>query len=110
MEVKQSMKALDFETRTAVAKCVSEFCYERQIVTKISCYVFRESITRVCEAAGFKPPSKKPKRSKVSKLLGDEPSMKYAGANVNLTVTTETISIMVMDSGEVRKLVNVLHE
>ena len=67
-------------------------------------FVFsRESISKVCEAAGLKAAPKKAKKSKVTKLLGEQPNMKYAGANVNLTITTESITIMVMESGEVMK-------
>ena len=50
----------------------------------------------------MKAAPKKAKKSKVTKLLGEQPNMKYAGANVNLTITTESITIMVMESGEVR--------
>lgn len=38
---------------------------------------------------------------KVSRMLGDNPHMHYAGANVNLTISTESISLMVMETGEV---------
>lgn len=34
-------------------------------------------------------------------MLGDNPHMHYAGANVNLTISTESISLMVMETGEV---------
>lgn len=80
MEVKQSMKSLDFETRTAVAK---------------------ESISRVCDAAGLKTASKKNKRQKIAKYLGDEPNLVFAGSNVNLTITTDSLTMMIMESGEV---------
>lgn len=81
MEVKQSMKTLDFDTRTAVTK---------------------ESISRVCEMAGLKSAPKKNKRSgKVSKLLGEQPNLLFAGSNVNLTITTDCLTIMIMESGEV---------
>lgn len=34
-------------------------------------------------------------------MLGDAPHMQYAGANVNLTITTDSIILMIMESGEV---------
>ncbi|XP_074649704.1 SHC-transforming protein 1-like [Tubulanus polymorphus] len=79
-EVKVSMKSLDFDIRTQVAK---------------------ESIHRVCDAAGLKTASKKRKvDKKVTRFLGDRPSMLYAGSNVNLTVTTESLILTVMETGE----------
>ncbi|XP_025077554.1 SHC-transforming protein 1-like isoform X2 [Pomacea canaliculata] len=81
IEVKESMKTLDFETRTTVA---------------------REAINRVAEAGGLKTASKRRKVDrKVSRMLGDNPHMHYAGANVNLTISTESISLMVMETGEI---------
>ncbi|GFR90390.1 SHC-transforming protein 1 [Elysia marginata] len=81
LEIKESMKTLDFETRTIIA---------------------RESINRVAEAAGLKTASKRKKIAKqLQKMLGDLPHMQYAGSNVNLTITTDSIQLMIMESGEV---------
>ncbi|ELT87925.1 hypothetical protein CAPTEDRAFT_201178, partial [Capitella teleta] len=81
MEVKESMKSLDFETRTAIAK---------------------ESISRVCDVAGLKTATKKSKRgTRISSLLGSEPQMVYAGSNVNLTITTENLTIMNIENGDI---------
>lgn len=81
IEVKESMKTLDFETRTQVA---------------------REAINKVSEAAGLKTATKKRKMDKrVSRMLGENPHMHYAGANVNLTITTDSINLMVMETGEI---------
>ncbi|BFY97746.1 hypothetical protein BsWGS_00786 [Bradybaena similaris] len=81
LEIKESMKALDFETRTAVA---------------------RESISRVAEAAGLKTASKKKKIDRnLGSMLGEAPHMQYTGSNVNLTITTECINLMIMETGEV---------
>ncbi|KAK6188240.1 hypothetical protein SNE40_004463 [Patella caerulea] len=80
IDVKESMKSLDFETRTAVA---------------------REAINIVAEAAGLKTASKKRKADKkISKMLADLPHMQHAGANVNLTVSTNRITLIVMESGQ----------
>lgn len=81
VEVKESMKSLDFDTRTQVA---------------------REAINRVAEAAGLKTATKKRKvERRVSRMLGENPHMMYAGANVNLTITTDSINLMVMETGEI---------
>ncbi|CAG5117517.1 unnamed protein product [Candidula unifasciata] len=81
LEIKESMKSLDFETRTAIA---------------------RESIKKVAEAAGLKTASKQKKADRhLDKMLGNNPHMQYAGANINLTITTESINLMVMESGEI---------
>nr|KAG5703677.1 hypothetical protein BaRGS_002551 [Batillaria attramentaria] len=37
---------------------------------------------------------------RVSRMLGENPHMHYAGANVNLTITTDSINLMVMETGE----------
>ncbi|BFZ02515.1 hypothetical protein BsWGS_05554 [Bradybaena similaris] len=81
LEIKESMKALDFETRTAIA---------------------RESIKKVAEAAGLKTASKQKKTDRhLEKMLGNNPHMQNAGANINLTITTESITLMIMESGEI---------
>ncbi|KAL5005069.1 hypothetical protein ScPMuIL_018525 [Solemya velum] len=81
LEVKESMKSLDFDTRTQLA---------------------REAISRVSEAAGLKNASKKRKvDKKINRMLGIHPGMQYAGSNVNLTITTDSLSLMVMESGDI---------
>lgn len=82
LTVKESMKSLDFDTRTAVAK---------------------ESISIVSEAAGLKnaTPRKGKKVQGVTRLLGNEPNMMFAGSNVNLTITTEGLKMAIMETGEV---------
>ncbi|KAK0044551.1 SHC-transforming protein 1 [Biomphalaria pfeifferi] len=81
LEIKESMKSLDFETRTTIA---------------------RESINRVAEAAGLKTVSKRKKIDRrLAKMMGDSPHMQYSGSNVNLTITTDSINLMVMESGEI---------
>ena len=42
--------------------------------------------------------------AKITKLLGEEPSLAFAGSNVNLTITTEALTLMVMETGEVGTL------
>ncbi|XP_048734798.2 SHC-transforming protein 1-like isoform X2 [Ostrea edulis] len=80
IEVKESMRSLDFETRTALA---------------------REAINRVCEAAGLKTTKKRKVDKKLTKMLGEKPILQYAGSNVNLTISTECLNLMIMESGEI---------
>lgn len=80
IEVKESMRSLDFETRTALA---------------------REAINRVCEAAGLKTAKKRKIDKKLTKMLGEKPILQYAGSNVNLTISTECLNLMIMESGEI---------
>ncbi len=40
-------------------------------------------------------------QSKVAKLLGAEPNLVFAGANINLTITTDSLSLLDMESGDV---------
>lgn len=81
LEVKTSMKCLDFDTRSLIAK---------------------ECISRVCEAAGLKTVDKKRKVDRrLQRMLADRPSMDHAGSNVNLRVTSSSLNLTVMESGEV---------
>lgn len=81
LEVNTSMKTLDFETRSVIAK---------------------ECINRVCESAGLKTVDKKRKVEKrVTRMLADKPNMDYAGSNINLTITSSYLNLTVMESGEI---------
>ena len=42
--------------------------------------------------------------TKIAKFLGDHPSMLYAGSNVNLTITTDSLNMVVMETGEVSRI------
>ena len=39
-------------------------------------------------------------------MLGDTPCMQFAGSNVNLTITVDSIDLMIMESGEVKLTLN----
>ena len=39
-------------------------------------------------------------------MLGDTPCMQFAGSNVNLTITVDSIDLMIMESGEVTLTLN----
>ncbi|XP_054277819.1 SHC-transforming protein 1-like [Macrosteles quadrilineatus] len=81
LEVKTSMKSLDFDTRFQVAK---------------------ECINRVCEAAGLKTVDKKRKVDKrVVRSIGEQPHMEHAGTNVNLTISSTSLSLRTLDGGQV---------
>ncbi|KAL1493433.1 hypothetical protein ABEB36_011489 [Hypothenemus hampei] len=75
------MKALDFKTRSNVAK---------------------ECINRVCEAAGLKTVDKRRKADKkVQKAISDTPNMTYAGTNVTLKVSSVNLSLTSLDTNQV---------
>ncbi|XP_001602298.2 SHC-transforming protein 1 isoform X1 [Nasonia vitripennis] len=81
LEVYTSMKSLDFETRSCVAK---------------------ECINRVCEAAGLKSADKKRRVDrKVLKAIADKPCMDHAGSNINLTISSCSLALSVLETGQV---------
>ncbi|GIY48708.1 SHC-transforming protein 1 [Caerostris extrusa] len=81
LEVNTSMKSLDFDTRSLIAK---------------------ECINRLCEIAGLKTPDKKRKVDKrLLKMLAEKPNMDHAGANVNLTITSSYLNLVSMETGDV---------
>ncbi|XP_052120369.1 SHC-transforming protein 1 isoform X2 [Frankliniella occidentalis] len=81
LAVNTSMKALDFETRSQVAK---------------------ECINRVCEAASLKTVDKKRKVDKrVLKAIGERPIMDDAGTNVNLTISSSHLILTALETGRV---------
>ncbi|XP_046752263.1 SHC-transforming protein 1 [Diprion similis] len=81
LEVYTSMKSLDFETRSCVAK---------------------ECINRVCEAAGLKSADKKRRVDrKVLKAIADKPRMEHAGANINLIISSCSLALTMLDTGAI---------
>ncbi|KAJ8681327.1 hypothetical protein QAD02_017114 [Eretmocerus hayati] len=81
LEVYTSMKSLDFETRSAVAK---------------------ECINRVCEAAGLKSADKKRRVDrKVIRAIADKPNMENAGSNINLTISSCSLALTILETGQV---------
>lgn len=81
LEVKVSMKQLDFKSRSSVAK---------------------ECINRVCETSRLKTVDKKRKvDKKVLKAIADSPNLKYAGTNVNLNVSSMSLSLTSLDTNQV---------
>ncbi|KAG1704729.1 SHC-transforming protein 3 [Nymphon striatum] len=80
LEVTTSMKSLDFDTRSQIAK---------------------ECINKVCESGGLKTVDKKRKVDKrILRMLGDKPNMEFAGSNVNLTITSRSLNLTIMETGE----------
>lgn len=83
IKVNASMKSLDFDTRSLVAK---------------------ECINRVCEAACFKNNDRRRKIDKrLNRMLGETPNMEDAGANIHLVVTSSRLNLIVIESGKVAK-------
>ncbi|XP_072038195.1 SHC-transforming protein 1-like isoform X2 [Amphiura filiformis] len=79
LEVKQSMRTLPFEMRGQVTK---------------------EAIFRVCDAAGFRYNRKKKAPKNIGKILADSPNIQFGAANVNLTISTASITLTIMETGK----------
>ncbi|CAH0724670.1 unnamed protein product, partial [Brenthis ino] len=80
MEVLTSMKKLDFETRSQVAK---------------------ECIARVCAAAGLRSADKKRRVGQAAaNALAARPRMSHSGSNVALTVSSRAITLAALEGGE----------
>ncbi|XP_074099406.1 SHC-adaptor protein isoform X1 [Cotesia typhae] len=81
LEVYKSMKSLDFETRSCVAK---------------------KCINRVCEAAGLKTADKQRRVSRrVLNAIANKPYMEHAGDNINLTISSTSLTLTSLDTGQV---------
>ncbi|KAH9516179.1 Phosphotyrosine-binding domain, phosphotyrosine-interaction (PI) domain, partial [Dermatophagoides farinae] len=78
--VNTSMKSLDFQTRSLIAK---------------------ESINRVCESAGLKTVDKKRRIDKrIVGMLADAPNMEHAGVDANLSITISYLTLTLAETGE----------
>ena len=82
LEVNTSMKVLDFDTRSAIAK---------------------ECINRLGEAQKM-PVEKRKVDSRIARMLSDTPVLDKAGANVQLTITSLWLKLSDLDSGNVSLL------
>lgn len=79
LEIKTSMKLLDFQLRSQVAK---------------------ECINRVCEAAGLKSSKKRRCDKRIQQALSVEPNMDNAGTNVILRVSSKFLSLVNLENNE----------
>jgi len=83
LEVQTAMKALDFETRSLIAK---------------------ECIHIVCQAAetsgigGSSSPARKSDK-KITRMLGTVPTLDRSGSNVQLTITSLSLKLSQLDTG-----------
>ncbi|XP_055388967.1 SHC-transforming protein 3 [Condylostylus longicornis] len=79
VEVKTSMKTLDFGTRSQVA---------------------RECINRVCETAGLKTQKKRRLDKDILQYISEHPCMENAGTNVIINVSSRALNLVNSESGE----------
>uniref|UniRef100_A0A0K2VDS7 SHCtransforming protein 1like [Acyrthosiphon pisum] n=1 Tax=Lepeophtheirus salmonis TaxID=72036 RepID=A0A0K2VDS7_LEPSM len=80
LKVNTSMKVLDFDTRSAIAK---------------------ECINRVCEAAGRQvSDNKRTTDPNVTQMLDDSPNMEQSGSSFQLTVTSLWLKLSDYDTGK----------
>nr|CAG4648748.1 EOG090X098F [Polyphemus pediculus] len=81
LEVNTSMKSLDFDTRSQIAK---------------------ECINLVCETAGLKTVDKKRKVDRrIQRILGEVPHMEHAGSDVALTINSGCLRITTLEANTV---------
>nr|CAB3266052.1 SHC-transforming protein 1 [Phallusia mammillata] len=84
IEVRQSMRTLDFDMRTLATK---------------------EAIWRVLAASGISPlPPAASRRKKppkdVTRILGDRPNLQFSQAFINLTISTASLTLVVTNTGQ----------
>lgn len=59
-------------------------------------------INKVCEAAGLKTVDKKRKvDKKVLKAIAEIPNMDHAGSNVNLKISSSSLTLTSLETGEI---------
>lgn len=80
LEIRASMKLLDFNTRSQVAK---------------------ECINRVCEAASLITPKKRRVDKRIEQCMSEAPLMKHTGTDVKLTVCSKYLLLMNLETNEV---------
>lgn len=84
--------------RCKVSKHSIPFC----CVNSYFYFYYRECINRVCEAAGLKTVDKKRKVDKdVQKAIAKVPKMECAGTNVNLNVSSSSLTLTSLDTGQI---------
>lgn len=79
LEIKASMKMLDFNTRSQVAK---------------------ECINRVCEAASLITPKKRRVDKRIDQCMSEQPLMKHTGTDVKLTVCSKYLMLINLETNE----------
>lgn len=79
LEIKASMKTLDFTLRSLVAK---------------------ECINRVCEAAGLKTSTKRRCDKRIQSAISDTPNMNKAGTNAILRITSQYLILENLEDSE----------
>ena len=79
LEINTSMKTLDFEARTAVAK---------------------ECIQRLCDISGLRSDANRKTDPRISQMIGTSPSLDHAGTNVQLTITSLWLKLSDLDFGK----------
>ncbi|CAO1365481.1 unnamed protein product [Diamesa serratosioi] len=80
IEINTSMKILDFQTRSLVAK---------------------ECINRVCDAASVKTPKKRRVEKRIQQCIANKPCMEHAGTNVILNISSRCLELASHDTREI---------
>lgn len=61
----------------------------------------RESINRVCEAAGLKCAGKRRVDKKILQYISETPCMQHAGTNVIINVSSKSLNLVNTETGEI---------
>lgn len=76
-------------------------CWFMHCILRCFCY-FRECINKVCEAAGLKTVDKKRRIDKqVQRAIAELPKMDYAGTNVNLNISSSSLTLTSLDNDKI---------
>lgn len=79
VEIVTSMKLLDFQSRSQVAK---------------------ECIHKVCESANLKSPKKRRVEKRVQQCISDDPCLEHSGADVVLNISSHCLELTSVETGE----------
>ncbi|KAG5683262.1 hypothetical protein PVAND_012553 [Polypedilum vanderplanki] len=80
IEITQSMKALDFTTRSLVAK---------------------ECINRVCDFANIRSPKKRKVERRIQQVISTQPCMEHCGTNVVLNISSRCLQLTSIETNEI---------
>lgn len=80
IEIFTSMKMLDFQTRSLVAK---------------------ECINRVCDTAAVKSQRKRRVEKRIMQSIADKPCMEHAGTDVTLNISSKCLTLTGIERGDV---------
>lgn len=100
IEVYASMKVLDFQTRSLVARW-DLHCSITNVNRVMFQLLHRECIHRVCDATNVKIPIKRNVEKRVQQCISVLPCLEHAGIDVALNISSRCVEIKLLDTNEV---------